>query len=301
MKKMLITGVSGFVGSNLAVYFRDKYRVTGTYYKTPIRIKGCQTLQVDICNKNEVSGVISRVQPNIIVHCAAMTDIDECERKPELASRVNLVAVESLCRMVGPTGVQLVFFSTDQVYDSPRSQTQSCHEFSLLKPITMYARTKGKAEEMVKEFCVNYQVVRLALCYGMSAGVNRCFTDGLDVGLRRRKPFTLFTNQFRTPILVDDVCVCLDKIIEDSPPNETYNIGGPQIISRAVFGKLYAKIFNYDEKTIVPVTMTASADHAPRPFNASLDTGKFIQRFRYTPLAPEAGIKKLYLQKRMIF
>lgn len=300
MKRILITGASGFFGSNLAIYFREKYTVFGTYFKNPIKIKNCHMFKMDIQSSMDIQSIISTVKPNIIIHCIALSNVDECERNQNKARALNLVATENLCRLAGPLGIQVVYISTDQVYDSPQSSDMSNHEFSLLKPLNFYAKTKLKAEGKVKELCLHFQILRLALAYGLSGGVNNCFTDELDDNFRKRKAVNLYANQVRTPILVDDACVAVERVIEDSPPNEVYNIGGSEIISRSNFGRIYAATFGFDEKLVVPVSYSLSSDRAPRALNVSLDSSKFINRFKYTPLAPEAGIKKLCLQKMMI-
>lgn len=300
MKRVLITGASGFLGSHLAMHFRKRFQVFGTYFKNQIKIDDCIMFSVNVESIQSIADVLAAVKPSIIIHCAALSNIDYCEKYPNVTHAVNIMSTENICQMAGAAGIQIVFISTDQVYDEPSILGQACHEFSLVKPLSVYAMSKLKAEERVKELCINYQIVRLSLLYGISGGVNRCFTDDIDEALKKKKPINLFTNQYRTPIMVDDVAQGIEKIISDSPPNETYNLGGPTIISRVDFGKLYAGVFNYDTQFLVPVAYVNVPGKGSRPFNAALDSSKFVNRFKFRPLSPQEGLKKLYLQKMMI-
>ena len=300
MKRVLIVGASGFIGSNLAIYLRKKYEVFGTYHRNKISIEGCQMFHLNILDKTEIARIIGSIQPNILIHCAALTDVDYCEKKEITASEINILGTESLVKYSSPQGIQFIYLSDACIYGYDGGPIKTNHELSILGPLNVYSKTKLKGEEKVKEFCVNYQIVRLAQAYGLSGGVNDCFTDRYFEKFNKKKTLIVFSNQYSTPILIDDVGVAFDRIIEDSPPSEVYNLGGPQVINESDFAKLFALIFKYSENLVNPSAYVRSSDHAELSLNSSLNTEKFINRFKYQPLSPEAGIKKLFLQKMMI-
>ena len=90
-KKMIITGVSGLLGSNLAYYFKDKYEILGLYNSHPVLLDGIYTEKCDITKPDNIKRIISDFSPNIIIHCASLTNVDECEADKEYTKLVNVV------------------------------------------------------------------------------------------------------------------------------------------------------------------------------------------------------------------
>jgi UDP-4-amino-4,6-dideoxy-N-acetyl-beta-L-altrosamine transaminase/dTDP-4-dehydrorhamnose reductase len=146
-KRTLITGVSGLLGNNLAFYFREKNDVLGLYHSHPIEIKGIQTKDVDILDLGAVQNIISGFKPDVIVHCASITDIDFCEENKKLAEDVNVKGTQTIVRSIEKLNTYLVYISTDAVYDG---DSEGAHtESEIVNPHNFYSSTKLEGEKEV--------------------------------------------------------------------------------------------------------------------------------------------------------
>ncbi|RJO61823.1 UDP-4-amino-4,6-dideoxy-N-acetyl-beta-L-altrosamine transaminase [candidate division WS5 bacterium] len=146
-KRTLITGVSGLLGNNLAFYFREKHDVMGLYHSHSVEIEGIQTKSVDILDLNAVQNVIRGFKPDIIVHCASITNIDFCEENKKLAEEVNVQGTRTIVQSLEKLHTQLVYISSDAVYgsnlDGPHIESEICH------PDNFYSSTKLEGEKEV--------------------------------------------------------------------------------------------------------------------------------------------------------
>ena len=93
---MLITGVSGLLGNNLAYYFKNKYKILGLYYSNPVSITGVQTRKCDLSYSNSIKDIIGKFNPSIIIHCASLTNVDQCENDPEITDKINVISTKNI-------------------------------------------------------------------------------------------------------------------------------------------------------------------------------------------------------------
>ena len=145
-KKMLITGISGLLGSNLAYLMRDSYNILGVYHTHKVEMAGIETINIDLTSGKDVSRLIREFSPEIIVHCAAQADVDVCEEHPEDAQRINVLGTQNLIENVNGAGITLVYISTDLVYSGEKD---SFSEADPVKPLNHYGTTKCQAEKEV--------------------------------------------------------------------------------------------------------------------------------------------------------
>ena len=146
---MLITGVSGLLGNNLAFYFREKHDVLGLYHSHPVEIDGIQTKAVDISDLSSVQNIIRGFKPDIIVHCASITNIDFCEENKKLAEEINVQGTKTIMHSTAKLNTYLVYISTDAIYDG---DSEGAHtESEIVTPDNFYASTKLKGEKEVLE------------------------------------------------------------------------------------------------------------------------------------------------------
>ena len=142
-KRMLITGVSGLLGSNLAYCLRDKYEILGVYHAYKIEMDGIQTVSADLTSESEVGQLIKNFGPEVIVHCAAQADVDKCEEYPDAAERLNVLGTRNIVKNLNGSMAKLLHISTDLVYGGEKDR---CSEDDPVGPLNHYGKTKCQAE-----------------------------------------------------------------------------------------------------------------------------------------------------------
>jgi dTDP-4-dehydrorhamnose reductase len=144
-KRILITGGSGLLGSNLAETARSRFEVYATYFHNRVSIDGVSFIQIDLSNKDEMYK-IEQLKPEIIIHCAALTNVDYCEINPDEAYRHNVMASKNIAETASEIGAYLIHISTDSVFDGEKG---GYTEEDKPNPLNVYAMTKLQAEREV--------------------------------------------------------------------------------------------------------------------------------------------------------
>ena len=131
-------------------------------------------LPLDLADGRAVHRLLAETKPDVIVHTAASTNPDDCERDRGLAFRVNVKGTEHLVRFAEKIHAKLIFISTDLVYDGLRGNYA---EEDPPNPLNYYAETKLKGEGLVARGCEDFVIFRMSLLYGWGNGINGSFTD----------------------------------------------------------------------------------------------------------------------------
>ena len=118
--RMIITGVSGLLGSNFAYYFRNNYSILGLYNNNPVCIKGVMTDKCDITQEVIINNIFKDFNPDIVIHCASLTNIDKCETNQETSNMINVLGTRNIVKALEHFDSKLMYISTDSVYDGVR-------------------------------------------------------------------------------------------------------------------------------------------------------------------------------------
>ena len=270
MKRVLIIGGSGFLGGHLVAQAKSRFQVVTTYFEHEYRSGGVEWEFADLTKIDTIESVINRIKPQIIIHSAALSNIDECENKKEFASLINYKATEELAVISFKNNIRFIFVSSDMVYDGEKGNYIETDE---VNPINFYGDTKVMAEKKIREICTNYVIARAALIYGTSLTQSRSFSDKILHNINNRQHTNLFYDQFRTPILVDNLAEALIELCE-LPFTGTLNLGGSEIISRYDFGVAMADIYNFPAMLLKRYSMNDFAFKAKRPRDVSFNIAK---------------------------
>jgi dTDP-4-dehydrorhamnose reductase len=276
---VLVTGASGSLGWTLSRALLPGCEVVATYNSHPSVPEGTEALRLDLSDRDALGDLCRQNKPDIIFHCAAMTDPDECERDSRRANRVNLEATQEIAQIARDMGSRLVFTSTDLVFDGLKG---SYRETDAAKPLSVYGTSKLRAEEAVLTTGQGNLVVRSSLMYGMGSPSSGTFLRGLTETLSEGGRMRLFTDQLRNPILVDDFAQALILAVERDLEG-LYHIAGAEAVSRLEFGRQVCRAFGYDESLLEPISMEDFEYVAARPPDSTLDTEKFASATGFKP------------------
>lgn len=253
--KILTTGSNGFLGTKLMSILSKKFNVIGIDRESDI-------------TKNEVIDKIKRIKPDIIIHAAAYTDVDECEIEKEKCYDVNVNGTKNIIEAAKLINAKIIYISTDFVFDGKKGNYK---EEDTLNPINYYSKTKFEAEELVKKNS-NYLIIRSAVLYGYNnKNDNFNFVEWVIENLKGDNKIKIVNDQINSPTLIDDICYSIIKLI-----NQTgiFNVAGSESISRYDFALKIAEVFNLNKNLIEPVTSEELNQRAVRPKNLSLDISK---------------------------
>jgi len=282
----LITGGSGLLGGNLAMMAREKFEVYATYYRHPIKIKNCVTLAMDIRNRRETFRAVSRIRPELIVHTAALTDVDYCEEHPNEAYSLNVEGTRNLAMAAESVGAKFIYISTDSVFDGKKGMYT---EEDLPNPLNCYAKTKLEGERILGEFDLNYTIIRTCI-YGWNMQRKFSLAEWVIDGLCNNKKRPMFTDVFFSPILVNNLAEAIFEIYERDIQG-VLNVAGSERCSKFQFGKKVAEVFSLDGSYIEPISINDYAGFkAVRPRDVSLDISKAKKMLHTKLLNVEEGL-----------
>ncbi len=267
-KKLLITGISGLLGSNLAYVLRDKYDITGWYNYHKVFISGLDAYKVDIANKQSVKKFLSDYMPDIILHCASLTNIDYCENNKEETRKVNVEGTQNIAAACGNQDTKLVYISTDAVYGRDKGDYT---EGDPISPCNYYGLTKYEAESSIKAH-ENHIIVRTNI-FGWNIQNKHSLAEWILYNLQRGCSINGFTDVVFSSIYTLEFAGIMDKIL-DKDLMGTFNLGSRTFLSKYDFAVLIAKIFNQDKDLIKPISIEDYPFSAKRGKNLSLDTQK---------------------------
>ena len=159
MKKILVTGCNGQLGRAVRAEYMDE----AEFILTDV-VDGQGIRRLDISRVDEVVEAVRSLKPDVIINCAAATNVDGCETDPDFAYRVNAIGPRNLAIAATETGAKLIHISTDYVF--PGTNPNPLNEFEEPGPISAYGRTKYAGERFVKQFAKRWFILRTAWLYG---------------------------------------------------------------------------------------------------------------------------------------
>jgi dTDP-4-dehydrorhamnose reductase len=242
---------------------------------------------MDITDADTVSRVVLKHKPDVIIHAAAMTQVDVCEQNRELCYLNNVTAVEYMIKGARDVHAHLVYVSTDFVFDGQKGLLQ---EEDAPSPVNYYGECKWLAEQRVMESSISWAIVRTVLVYGIIPGISRPnILTWVKKNLEEGKPIRVVNDQWRTPTLAEDLAYgCY--LVASSRAQGIYHISGKDYVSVHDIAIRTAGFFNLDASLISPV----SSEQLPQPARRPALTGFTIEKARrtlgYEPRSLNEGI-----------
>ncbi|ARM76957.1 dTDP-4-dehydrorhamnose reductase [Acidianus manzaensis] len=280
---ILVTGAGGLLGKKLVKVFDDD--VVGVYYKS--KPETSRYLSLDLSSLNIKA--IEDLSPDVIIHAAALTDVDKCEKDPGLARLLNVDVTREISKVAERINAYLVYISTDYVFDGKRGNYREDDEAS---PINVYGLTKFEGEKEVMRFSSNYLIVRTSTPYGSNPASGKDnFALWLLRKLKNGEKVRIVSDQVTSPTLNTNFALMLKECVEKKVKG-IIHLAGASPLSRYDFSVLLARTFNLDEGLISPASSSEMNWIAKRPMNSSLNVEKAMM-LENKPLKIEDALKTL--------
>jgi perosamine synthetase len=270
--KVLITGGSGLLAVNWALSIRHDYAVTLLLHYKRISLTGVDTDIVSLDSLDECISVLSKHQPDIVIHTAGLTDVEKCELSPDLAQEVNVDLAKNIAIACSDQGVKLVHISTDHLFSDNQGLAS---EEAKTNPVNNYAKTKLLGEQQALINCKDALVIRTNF-FGFGAKYRQSFSDIILNKLKNNESVSLFSDVFFTPILVDELAKNTHRLI-DSNTFGVFNIVSSERVSKYEFGIKLAECFNLDSDLIKEISINDKLNLVKRPKDMSLSNAKVCE------------------------
>jgi dTDP-4-dehydrorhamnose reductase len=271
MKKLWVTGASGFLGGHLCPLAQQQgWQVTGTYQHRAIALPGINTVALDLQHTQAVAQFLHQTQPDAVIHTAARSKANDCQQHPDAAYQINVTATAHLAAACAQAQIPFVFTSTDLVFDGTQAPYS---ESSPPTPVNVYGEQKAAAEAEILSRYPDATVCRLPLLYGAATPTAACFLQGFLQTLRAGKPLNLFVDEFRTPVSATAAAQGLLLALEQSVTGRLH-LGGSERLSRYDMGQQMADILDVAADLLQPCRQADVPMAAPRPGDVSLDSSQ---------------------------
>ncbi|GIW54508.1 MAG: NAD(P)-dependent oxidoreductase [Nitrospiraceae bacterium] len=254
----LVTGAGGLIGSYLVK--------TAARWAPEWRVQGLSRSDLDLTDTARVRELWRILKPGLVIHCAALSRTEACERDPKLARTLNVEVTARLADF--SADIPFVLFSSDQVFDGCRGRYVETDE---PHPLTVYAETKLAAERLVLAN-PKHTVVRTSLTAGWSPTGDRSFVEEIRLAWQVGRKLTLFTDEFRCPIPAGVTARAIWELTTKNQPG-VYHLAGAERLSRWDIGRLLAAQWPELRAEMVPGSIRHYAG-PPRPPDVSLNCEK---------------------------
>jgi dTDP-4-dehydrorhamnose reductase len=275
--KLAITGAGGLLGSALLTKARE-HEVYSLYSQhSP---SSGVPVHADLQDRDQLVRTLQGIKPDAIVHAAALTDVDRCEREQDLANAVNNEATKAIAKCANDLGAFLIYVSTDYVFDGRRGMYREDDE---PRPINFYGLSKLRGEQAVKGLLSEYLVARTSVIYGSTPSSGKVnFALWVLNALREGRPVSVTVDQFVSPTLntnlAEMIMECLKRRLTG-----TIHLAGATRLSRFDFASELGREWSLNLSLVSPVEMNKTSWYAPRPRDSSLNVAKAASILKNVP------------------
>ena len=290
--KVLVTGANGLLGQHLIkVLLHKNYQVIATSRgESRLSFQPSDNYtyhEMDVANAMETFSVMSLEKPDVVVHAAAMTQVDDCELRPQQCEKINVQGTSQILTDAETFSSHFIFISTDFVFDGEKG---SYSEEEDTKPISLYGFSKLQAESMVQTSTIPFAIVRTCLVYGnLLKGTRSNIISWVKESLEQGKTIQVVSDQLRTPTYVEDLANGIALIIEKKATG-IYHISGKDWLTPYDMAIKTANKFQLDISKIVKVDASTFKQPGRRPLKTGFVIEKARKELGYEPMSFDEGL-----------
>ena len=285
-KRILITGGSGLLGSELYIGLKSIFNVL-TISKTGHN--KCKKL--DITNIDNLNNLISNFKPEIIINCAAFTDVDNAELDRNIARKVNVIGLSNIIKCSNKN-TKIIHISSDYVFDGEKG---NYFENDQTFPINYYGKTKLEAENILIGSNHKYLIIRPNVLFTSNL-TKKHFLSWILNSLKCGNYISLVTDQISNPTYIPNLTSFITDAILIGYEGLCH-FGSDDYISRYDYALKVCTIYGYDNNKIVPLSSNELNQTARRPLNTSLNCTKIKNDLDFETYSIDYSLRKTYLKK----
>ncbi|MHA8096733.1 SDR family oxidoreductase [Aquirufa antheringensis] len=290
-KRLLITGSNGLLGQKLVELLRKQANVdliatARGVNRLPVT-DGYTYASLDITVQEEVNAVFDQFKPEIVIHTAAMTNVDTCETDQEGCDLLNVDAVAFLIKACKKHNSYLCHLSTDFIFDGAAGPYT---EEGIANPISYYGESKLKAEQLLLASSIRWSIARTVLVYGIVPDMSRSnIVLWVKKSLEEGKTIQVVTDQFRTPTLAEDLAIGCWLLAKDEVKG-IFNISGSDFLTPYEMAVMTADYYGLDKSLLQKADSSTFQQTAKRPARTGFVLDKAKKVLGYAPRTFQEGI-----------
>jgi dTDP-4-dehydrorhamnose reductase len=276
MKSVLITGCNGLLGQNLVKCLKG-WEIFGTDVHSGLFFDSDPTtyIKADITSRSEVMDLVEELRPGWIINTAAITDVDGCESRAQTAYQINCEGAANLAEACRRTSCRLLQISTDYVFDGtsgPYREDDKC------VPLSVYGKSKYKAEEEIRKTDIGWLIVRTIVLFGTGIKTRTDFIGWVIDSLGRSREIRVVNDQLGNITLASNLSENI-RILMESDRTGIFHVSGADVLSRYDIALEAAGVFDLNRDLILPCTTEELGQSASRP----LRSGFYLDKIRSEP------------------
>ncbi|WP_421754472.1 SDR family oxidoreductase [Croceimicrobium sp.] len=295
--KILVTGSNGLLGQKLVHQLNTDPEVelvaTARGANRLNNQEGYIYHSMDISNLKEVLEVFEKEKPEVVIHTAAMTHVDQCEEDQAACEKLNVEAVQYIIAACSAYKSHLIHLSTDFIFNGEEGPLT---EEADPDPLSYYGESKLRAEQLIQASTVSAAILRTVLVYGVAENMSRSNIVLWAKGaLEKGEPIKVVDDQFRTPTLAEDLaqgCILAAK----QKAQGVYNISGSDFFCIIDMVREIARFWNLDESLINPLDSSTLNQAAKRPPKTGFIIDKAKSELGYKPHSFKEGLALVHQQ-----
>ncbi len=288
--KILITGSNGLLGQRLsAIAIERGLSIWRTDIDEPVNQENY--VQLDLTDQEGLLSACERLRPETIINCAAITDVDLCERDKNLASSVNSEVPLYLSESSNVIGAHLIHISTDYVFDGKKGLYSEEDE---PRPINHYGFSKLQGETHVKSTARSWSIARTSVVFGWGREKRPNFATWVIKGLRNRNNLNVVIDQFASPTLNTNLAEMLLELAERRLQG-IYHLAGKDRTDRFSMAVRMADEFGLDKTLLTPASSDGIRWLARRPKDSSLNVRKAVAELKSVPMGLDRALREMRL------
>jgi dTDP-4-dehydrorhamnose reductase len=282
--RVLVTGSNGLLGSKLLAVMSgraDLVPIASSRRPSPLApIPGIPYFPLDVTDPPALRRVFAEARPDVVIHTAAMTDVDGCQRDPAGARLLNVRGTQLVVTACEEVGASLIHLSSEYVFDGrdgPYAETDRPHALSV------YGRTKLASEGIVARCRQRWVVARTTVLFGHAPAARRHFVLWLLERLASGESVRIVADQVGSPTLADNLAEMLLALATRGGQGIYHTVGASRL-SRYEFARQIAEVFGLDPAGVHPISTAGLRQPAPRPLRAGLTTTRLEREFPDVPV-----------------